>query len=58
MERDDKVCPYLKGGADGAVCRLLDCSVREIRFTDTGVCLRDHAACQVYRRYGDDYIKA
>lgn len=59
MERENNICPYLKGGTEGAVCRLMDCLVREIRFTDINQCLGGkHATCQVYRRYNEDYIEA
>jgi hypothetical protein len=56
MEREDKTCPYLKGGAHGAVCCLLDCLVREIRFSDIKRCAGGYEMCQVYRRYNEDYI--
>ena len=57
MEREiNTTCPYLKESNEGGVCRLMDCNVREIRFADIGLCFREHAVCQIYRRYSDDYI--
>ncbi len=57
MEREkDKSCPYLDGRGEGAVCRLIGCGVREIRFADFGFCLGNHTLCRVYRRHSDDYI--
>jgi len=59
MEREIKAtCPYLKESSEGGVCRLMDCRVREIRFTNTGLCLGEHAICRIYRRYNDDYIES